>query len=170
MERSVQELLDKQAIGEVIARYARTLDWLDEAGQARCYWPDGAIDYGFFVGTGADFVPVVMEIERRSARRWHMISGLIIRLTSATTASTESYGLFAGASEADDGSLAGRLIGGRYLDEFEKRGGEWRIAKRVYLRDWELPLPDQPSFVADPAFPLPTVRIDRPGHPLFRAL
>src|SRR5690606_33772214 len=27
-------------------------------------------------------------------------------------------------------------IGGRYLDKFEKRGGEWRIAHRLMLYDW----------------------------------
>ncbi len=167
---ALQELLDKQAIAEVIARYSRTLDWLDEAGQASCYWPDAAIDYGFFKGTAAEFVPMVMEIEKRSTRRTHMLSGLIVKLHSATTASGECYGLFAGATEQDDGSLGGRMIGGRYLDEFEKRDGEWRISSRLYLLDWTAPLPDQPGFVPDPAFPLPSARIDRADHPLYRPL
>ena len=51
---ALQELLDKQAIAEVIARYSRTLDWLDDDGQASCYWPDAAIDYAFFKGSAAD--------------------------------------------------------------------------------------------------------------------
>ena len=62
---ALQALLDKQAIGEVIARYSRTLDWLDDDGQASCYWPDAAIDYGFFKGTAANFVPVVMQVAER---------------------------------------------------------------------------------------------------------
>ena len=69
-DEALQALLDKQAIGEVIARYSRTLDWLDEEGHASCYWPDAAIDYGFFKGSAADFVPVVMQVERASERRW----------------------------------------------------------------------------------------------------
>lgn len=28
------------------------------------------------------------------------------------------------------------IAGGRYLDNLEKRGGEWRIAARVYVLDW----------------------------------
>ena len=70
MDPALQQLLDKQAITEVIARYSRTLDWLDDEGQATCYWPDAQIDYGFFSGTAADFLPVVMAIERQSQRRW----------------------------------------------------------------------------------------------------
>ena len=63
MDAVLQHLLDKQAISEVIARYSRTLDWLDDDGQAQCYWPDADIDYGFFTGKAVEFVPVVMEID-----------------------------------------------------------------------------------------------------------
>lgn len=170
MDPALQELLDKQAISEVLARYARTLDWLDDEGQASCYWPDAGIDYGFFKGTAADFLPVVMDIERQSARRWHMLGGQIIRFHSATSASCECYGVFAGARHQPDGTLAGNLYGGRYLDEFEKRNGEWRISKRLYVLDWSKPLPDQPGFTPNPDFPLPTLEIAASGHPLYRSL
>ena len=32
LEQQVQELLDRQAINDLIARYSRTLDWLDDDG------------------------------------------------------------------------------------------------------------------------------------------
>ena len=44
MEPALQELIDKQAICDVIQRYSRTLDWLDDGGQTNCYWPDAEID------------------------------------------------------------------------------------------------------------------------------
>jgi hypothetical protein len=171
---AVQELLDKKQIEDVVARYARTLDWLDDAGQASCYWPDAAVDYGFFKGTAEDFLPIVMQTERNSLRRWHMLSGLIIAFQSTTKASSECYGIFAGASPQDDGSLAGNLYGGRYLDEWEKRdageGPEWRISARTYLLDWQKDLTDQPGFDPNPDFPLPTAKIDHSDHPLYRRL
>ncbi|MFN2099203.1 nuclear transport factor 2 family protein [Altererythrobacter sp. MF3-039] len=174
MDAAIRELLDKKAIEEVVWRYSRTLDWLDDEGQASCYWPDADIDYGFFKGKAAEFLPIVMEIERGSDRRWHMLSGLIIKLHSATSASSECYGLFAGASRQDDGTLAGNLYGGRYLDEWEKRGGgdgpEWRISKRLYLVDWQHDLKNQPDFAPNPDFPLPTAQIAESGHPLYRKL
>lgn len=174
MERALRELLDKQAIGEVVARYARTLDWLDDEGQGSCYWPDAAIDYGFFKGRAEDFLPTVMQVERDSARRWHLLGGLIVKLHSDHSASSECYGIFAGARRQDDGTLAGHLYGGRYLDEWEKRGGaeagEWRISARTYLVDWKQPLADQPGFTPDPDFPLPTAEIAASGHPLYRLL
>lgn len=174
MDPKLQELLDKQEISDVIQRYSRTLDWLDEGGQAGCYWPDAQIEYGFFSGRAEDFLPVVMETESSLARRWHMLSQPIIRFHSPTSASSECYGIFGGGRYQEDGSIAGDIIGGRYLDEWEKRGGsdgpEWRISARTYILDWKSPLKDQPMFDPDPAFPLPTFRIDAPGHERYRKL
>lgn len=170
MDAALQELLDRRQIEDVVARYARTLDWLDDEGQASCYWPDADIDYGFFKGKAADFLPVVMQTERNSDRRWHMLGGLIVKFHSSTSASSECYGIFAGASRQEDGALAGNLYGGRYLDEWEKRSNEWRISARTYLLDWQHPLPNQPDFTPNPDFPLPTVQIAKSGHPLYRAM
>lgn len=170
MDAALQELLDLKAIEAVVARYSRTLDWLDDAGQASCYWPDAAIDYGFFQGTAADFVPVVMAIERASERRWHMMAGLAIRITSPTTAEAECYGIATGLRRTDGGPLTGNMYGGRYLDSFRKQDGEWRIARRNYAMDWSLPLPAQPDASPRPDFPLPILDITQSGHPLYRPM
>lgn len=170
MDPKLQQLLDKQEIGEVIQRYCRTLDWLDAEGQASCYWPDAHIEYGFFTGSAEAFLPVVMETERSLARRWHMLSQPLIRFRSTASASSECYGIFGGGRAQEDGSIAGDMIGGRYLDEWEKRTGEWRISARTYILDWKSPLAGQPLFDPDPAFPLPTYRIEAEGHPAYRKL
>lgn len=174
MESSLQQLIDKQAISDILQRYSRTLDWLDEDAQAKCYWPDAAVDYGFFTGNAEDFLPIVMEVERASDRRWHMLSSPLIAFHSPTSASSECYGIAAASKIQEDGSLAGNLFGGRYLDKWEKRSvedsAEWRISARTYMLDWRSALPDQPGFEPDPEFPLPTAKIDASGHPLYRPL
>lgn len=174
MEQALQQLLDKQAISDVIQRYSRTLDWLDDEAQAGCYWPDATVEYGFFNGTAEDFLPVVMQTERNSHRRWHMLSAPLIAFQSATRASSECYGIFAGASRQDGGTLAGNLYGGRYLDEWEKREAdsapEWRISARTYVLDWHQRLDNQPGFEPNPDFPLPTFEIAESNHPRYRRL
>ena len=170
MDAQLQQLIDKQAIAEVLQRYSRTLDWLDDEGQAGCYWPDALIDYGFFTGTAADFVPVVMAIERSSQRRWHFLSAPSIALHSPDRASVECYGFATGIRQQEDGSWSGGLYGGRYLDEFAKKGGEWRIARRQYIMDWKTPLDDQPGNEPNPDFPLPVLQIIASGHPAYRAM
>ena len=166
----VQELLDRQAIADVLQRYSRTLDWLDDAGQAGCFWPDAPIDYGFFTGTAADFIPVVMAIERASQRRWHFLSAPAIAFTAPDQAQVECYGMATGIRQQDDGSWSGGLYGGRYLDEFARRGSEWRIARRQYIMDWKLPLDDQPGNEPNPDFPLPVLQIIASGHPDYRVM
>ena len=170
MDAGLQRLIDRSEIEDVIQRYSRTLDWLDRDGQTGCYWPDAHIEYGFFTGKAEDFLPVVMQTESNLARRWHMLSQPLIRFRSETSASSECYGIFGGGRTQDDGSIAGDLIGGRYLDEWEKRGGEWRISARKYILDWKTPIKDQPMFAPDPEFPLPTLKIDDVGHPEYREL
>ena len=36
----------------------------------------------------------------------------------------------------DKGKIYSAVVAGRYVDRFEKRGGEWRIARRTGLQDW----------------------------------
>ncbi len=167
---SLDELLAKDAIQDVLTRYSRTLDWLDDEGQASCYWPDAPIDYGFFKGSAADFVPVVMAIERQSARRWHFLNTPAISVLDPGYAEVETYGLTAGARRNEAGAYGGTLYGGRYLDAFEKRGQEWRISRRDFILDWSHPIPDQPVFDPNAAFPLPILEILQSGHEKYRAL
>jgi SnoaL-like domain len=171
MEAQLQALLDKQAIQELVARYSRTLDWLDDQGQADCYWPEAPVDYGFFKGTAAEFVPVVMAVERSTGRRWHMLAPLSVKLTSATTAIGECYGIALGfRREEDSEPYRGNMYGGRYLDEYEKRGDEWRIAGRRYIMDWTMAMPDQPDASPNAAFPLPMLDLRESGHPDYRRM
>jgi hypothetical protein len=170
MQAQLQELLDKQAIQELVARYARTLDWLDDDGQAGCYWPDAAIDYGFFKGIAAEFVPVVMQVERSTGRRWHLLAPLSVKLTSPTTAQGECYGIAVGLRREGEEPYKGNMYGGRYLDTYEKRGDEWRIASRRYIMDWTLPMPDQPDASPRADFPLPMLDLSESGHPDYRRM
>ncbi|MBU7580484.1 MAG: nuclear transport factor 2 family protein [Porphyrobacter sp.] len=169
-QADVQQLLDRQAIADVLQRYSRTLDWLDDAGQAGCFWLDAPIDYGFFTGSAADFIPVVMAIERASQRRWHFLSAPSIAFHAPNRASVECYGFATGIRCQQDGTWSGGLYGGRYLDEFARRDGEWRIAARRYIMDWKLPLENQPGNDPDPALPLPVLQIIASGHPDYRVM
>jgi hypothetical protein len=37
---------------------------------------------------------------------------------------------------SEDGKIIDRAVGGRYLDRYERRQGEWRIIDRMYVLDW----------------------------------
>ena len=166
MDDQLQELLDKQEINEILQRYSRTMDWLDEAGQASCYWPDAHVDYGFFSGRADEFVPMVMVHEQKAVKRWHLVAGEIIKI-NGNKAEVESYGISTGSSGNDDPS---NMYGGRYLDEFEKRNGEWRISKRIYILDWKKSYTDLSQGAILEGGTLHTPDISKPGHELYRSM
>lgn len=168
MDAKLQELLDKKACEEVLMRYGRTLDWLDYPGQATCYWPDAYIDYGFLKSDCDGWVTKVESMEPDAVRRWHMTSNSMIKV-DGDTAFAESYTLAVGTGEID-GVLVNTMFGGRLMDDFEKRGGEWRISKRVYAVEWISQVPDQLSAIVSPEHPLNTWDVVAPGHPAYRPM
>lgn len=169
MDARLEALLDKQAIEEVAMRYSRTLDWLDGDGQAGCFWPDAEVDYGFYEGDGAGWVPVVMEVEMAAERRWHLCGGLLVKL-NGNKASSECYGFTVSCSVDESGDKADSLFGGRYLDEWEKRGDEWRILRRRYILDFCYRLPHGLEDLSAAGLSLPVLQIQQPGHPDYRPL
>ena len=50
-DRLLIELVDRHEIHQVLLRYARGLDRLDNALARSCYWDDAIEDHGHFVGT-----------------------------------------------------------------------------------------------------------------------
>ena len=168
MDPQLQELLDKKACEEVLMRYGRTQDWLDEPGQGSCFWPDADVDFGFFKGNGEDWVRTVMEHERAAVRRWHMSTSVMVQI-DGNRAKAECYGIAAGSAEVD-GHLMDSVYGGRYLDELEKRDGEWRISKRTYILDWSHQFPNALEASTGEDFALHILNISEPGHPMYRPL
>ena len=168
MDPQLQELLDKRACEEVIHRYGRTQDWLDDDGQAACFWPDAEVDFGFFKGNGADWVTTVMAHEREAPRRWHLCTSVMVQV-DGNRAKAECYGIAVGGRE-QDGRMQDTMYGGRYLDELEKRNGEWRISKRTYILDWSHEFPDALETSTGADFALHVLNIADGGHPMYRPL
>ena len=168
MTDDVRALLDRRAIDDVLARYCRTLDWLDDEGLATVFWPDAEIDYGFFQGSGAEFIPFVMEIERGSLRRWHTIANPIVRL-DGDTAEGECYGTSQSTAEVK-GELVDTIFGGRYLDAYARRDGEWRIVRRKYALDWTQRFPHRVDVFRTGPMAMPVLDIHESDHPEYRRL
>lgn len=169
LQKQLQNLLDQKACEDVLMRYGRTLDWLDETGQEECFWPDADIDYGFFRGSGEEWVPVVMAVESSSARRWHVSTGVTVQVHE-DRANSECYGLTVGTVQNEQEELVDTLFGGRYLDEFEKRNGQWRISKRTYIADWTHSFPNGLAALASSGLDLNVLQILKPDHESYRRL
>jgi hypothetical protein len=137
MDATTQELrvyLDREKIRDCIARLARGEDRRDADLISACCWPDSTSDYGVFFGTFAEYLAWVVPGSPAIPVTQHALAQSVIDLQGdaalAETQVTSYHRINMGEEERDI------VIGGRYLDRLERRGGEWRIAKRVMLYDW----------------------------------
>lgn len=62
--------------------------------------------------------------------------GLPMISLAGDTAEVETYAVAFHRRRGGAGTLEDDVWGVRYLDRFERRHGEWRIARRTMIRDW----------------------------------
>jgi hypothetical protein len=138
MTDPIQALLDKEAIREVIYRYCRACDRADGALLHSCYHPAAIEDHGAFFGKAADFADNLVRNASRLYQRVHHNVGTINIALDGDVAESEAYVQASGPLVAPDenGRTQVRSIYARYIDRFERRDGEWRIAVRIVVKDW----------------------------------
>ncbi len=147
----IQSLLDRAAIWQVLQNYARGLDRLDTALTRSCYWDDCIEDHGHFVGTPDDFIPWANDVSRSFASSQHGLLNHTCDL-QGDDAYTETYFQFTGIRATSPHFLST----GRYIDHFQKRGGEWRFKNRITIVEGKFDLPESapiagmpPAYTAD---------------------
>src|SRR4051794_29089650 len=135
---SLEELLVREEITDVIKRLARGTDRLDEQAMASCYHDDGFDDHNSFRGSGTEFAAWVCEVLPHFETTMHFIGDPYVRLQErAQVAQVDTYCVAHHISKPDDaGDQTDMVLGLRYVDRFERRDGRWRIAKRVCAFDW----------------------------------
>jgi hypothetical protein len=132
--KELRGLLEREQIRDCIARLARGEDRRNAQLISACYWPDSTSDYGVFSGTFDEYLAWVVPGSPAIPVTQHVLGQSVIELQGeAARAETQviSYHRVKTGTEERD-----TIIGGRYLDRMEKRGGEWRIAQRTMLYDW----------------------------------
>lgn len=146
IEQAVTELLDRQAILDCLMRYSRGVDRLDRGLILSAYHPDAIDDHGMFVGNREEFAAWVIGMHGDThISHQHCLFNHSCELRG-TVAHTETYYMFAGMNRTGPPLV---VSGGRYIDRFEKREGNWAIADRLCIRDWapvtETPDSEDPS-------------------------
>ena len=128
-------LLDRREIRDCVHRYARGLDRHDDALLASAFHPDAIDNHGDFVGRRAEFVrwanhqvhePLILHNHHITTHRAEI---------DGDVAHGETYVIF--ILRHKDGKTV-RVGFGRYVDRFERRDGEWRIALRQIATDLRL--------------------------------
>ncbi|MEH6516309.1 MAG: nuclear transport factor 2 family protein [Halioglobus sp.] len=155
-DNRLDELLAKQAITEVIFRYARAVDRLDEMMLRSVFHP-GSMHWHFYQGPSSDpslptsnenpgdFVAYAMHALGKYTRTHHQMGNTLIRLESDNLAHSETYFTAFHRMRAIGDPLAAPdaydtemdfFVGGRYIDVFEYRDDTWAITNRTGMTDW----------------------------------
>ena len=133
-ETALQGLVDRAEIGQLIASHARGIDRKDSDLLKSVYFEDATVDYGVFDGPAYEFCDILGQGQGESPVTLHRPTNTWIKL-DGDKARAESYICAYMDNLGDDGHIQS-LIGGRYLDSFERRDGGWKIANRTYVLDW----------------------------------
>lgn len=130
LEAQIRSILDRQQIYEVLTRYCRGVDRADVEMIRSVYHEDATDDHGMFKGLGSDFAPWIVDFLKDIRQCQHLIGNFSCDL-QGDTAYTETYCL----SISDDGQGTNMTAYNRYIDRFERRQGEWKIADRLVVLD-----------------------------------
>jgi hypothetical protein len=130
-----QELRDRRALNDLLVRYCRGIDRLDRELVLSCFHPDAHDDHGTIKGSPQQLVDRIFSRppEMQASFSEHKLTNVYLEL-DGDTAWGESYITM---HQVRDGQLV--RGDGRFIDRFERRHGEWRIAHRRVILEWATP-------------------------------
>ncbi|MBW3141577.1 nuclear transport factor 2 family protein [Ferrimonas balearica] len=142
LEQQLQVLLDKQALTELMYRFARALDRVDGELMKSTYWPDAVEEHQdpifpelfYYNGNAHDFVDPAMAGFKALKATQHRISNPLIEV-DGDEARAECY-VWAYHVHEEEGVDREGILGGRHHFRFQRREGEWRILHRSTVFDW----------------------------------
>ncbi len=166
--RRLRDVEAKEQIRDVLYRYARAIDRRDLSLLKSCYCPDGIDAHvGSFVGPAFHFAEDMVggrQLGELSDHR-HYVTNPMIEV-EGNRAFVESSFLVTFELKLRNQAFADGQSEGRYLDIFHFRGEDWRIWRRLMIREkliWRV-RPEQPATVNNSA----GLAANYPDDPIYR--
>ena len=134
---TMQTLIDRQAITDLIHRYCRSVDRLDIPLGHSIWHEDGVADYGAAVyqGPGKGLIDYICAQHRNTLHHSHQVSNILIHL-DGDRAGSESY-VSASLRVLSGKQVRQISVWGRYIDSWSRREGRWGLDKRISIRDFD---------------------------------
>jgi hypothetical protein len=129
---ALKDLKDRQDILDCITREARGRDRHDAELTASCYWADGADEHGLFTTPGPEYGEKANTGHRAAfSGNSHNLTNHACRI-DGDVAYCETY-VMGGLLSLDEKSC--KIALGRYIDELQRRNGQWKIKLRRTVID-----------------------------------
>ena len=145
---AMDRIEDRLEIQSVLYRYARGVDRRDWELVRSTYHPDAYDDHGAYKGGIEGFIASLVKRHATVEQSMHVLANCLIEFAAPDRALVETYfstfqRLSPGAGDArraylrggplkDDEAVEGTVYG-RYVDRFERRDGNWRVAHRTVV-------------------------------------
>lgn len=170
----IDALVAKDAIRDLVLQFCRAVDRGDVVLAQTLYEDDALDEHGFNrTNTAREFLDSIEAMEAGLTAIQHNITNHLIRVTGPDSAEGEAYVI--AYHRAEDEDVANLLItGGRYLDRYTKREGQWRIAHRKCIVDWahEMTVPAKlhdGNPITDGSIPAGRMDAEDPSYSFFTA-
>ena len=136
----LRQLIDRQEIEDCVLRFCRGIDRMDREMVLSAYHEGAKCDHGAFAGDVEEYVDFSMA-SHRERQHAHNLFSLNHRceFESADLAHAETYWFMLQQNREAPLNV---VIGGRYLDRFERRDGRWAIAFRRCILEFRVTLGD----------------------------
>ncbi|MGP1282228.1 MAG: nuclear transport factor 2 family protein [Parasphingopyxis sp.] len=132
---TIETVIAKQDIRDVVMRYARGVDRADGELLKSCYWEDAIEEHGStYSGPAHPYIDEAVPRMQKTGVMGHYVCNSHVEL-DGDMAYAESY-VITFARFEKDGEPWDTLTGGRIVDRMERRDGEWKIAHRRIALDW----------------------------------
>ncbi|MGO2111100.1 MAG: nuclear transport factor 2 family protein [Pseudoclavibacter sp.] len=143
---ALSELIAREQIRDCLARYARGLDRKDLELVRSVFHPDATDHHGGSIEYHPAAEALIEDWQGRDALRafsQHLLFNMTFDVDGDTAHVETYYQLLVGIIPGSDTQQPPLGIsGGRYVDRFECRDGEWRIARRVVVVEYSAALDD----------------------------
>jgi len=134
MNEPLQQLIDKQALHELVLRYCRACDRRDFVQLRALYHDDAIDDHGaMFRGTADEYLAWLPGVMANFEATVHSVANALFVL-GGDAAQGEIYTVAYHRTHPPQPQDV--VIGGRYLDHYERRDGQWKFKRRALALDW----------------------------------
>jgi len=136
MDPRLQALIDRQEILDVMHQYVLGCDRNDQARIEDVYHPEAQDNHGQYKGPGKAFAKQVCDGNAERDSMSHHLGQSTINIKGDSAGAETYYQATIARMEGDVRYLD--MMGGRYVDKFERRDGQWRILDRVCTCEWSM--------------------------------
>lgn len=145
-DNHIDTMLSRQLLQDLQAAYCRAVDRTDAELLASIFHDDATVVTGHYNGPAGEFAREITDWCRdNTLRTFHTVSNQWIDI-DGDEAVGEAYVIALQTAKDESGSSQDSLVGGRYLDKYERRGGAWKIAQRTFVMDWNINQPGSAVF------------------------